>query len=152
MEKIDYDPGYLTLGSALMRVARCWQREVNRMLHAHDLSQTMVLPLIMLHRGGGSARQGHIAEDIGVEGPSLVRVIDALERDGFVTRICDPTDRRAKTVGLTEAGKEKAIEVEALLGKLRSEITDDIDAERLDVTLDVMRALLGKLAEKSASD
>lgn len=145
MEKIDHEPGYLTLGSALMRVARGWQREVNRTLLSSGLSQTMVMPLIALHRGGGAARQGLIADEIGVEGPSLVRVIDGLERDGLVTRVCDPTDRRAKMVALTDAGKQKATEVETILGQLRSELTADIDADDLDRTLEVMHSLLGKL-------
>lgn len=148
MEKIDLEPAYLTLGSALMRVARCWQREVNRTLQSQGLSQTMVMPLIVLHRGGGAVRQGLIADEIGVEGPSLVRVIDTLERDGLVTRVCDPTDRRAKMVALTDAGKRKAAEIEVILGTLRGELTADIAPEHLDVTLDVMHALLGKLAAR----
>ncbi|MDG4721517.1 MULTISPECIES: MarR family winged helix-turn-helix transcriptional regulator [Thalassospira] len=146
MENIDLETPYLTLGSALMRVARCWQREVNRTLAAHGLSQTMVMPLIVLHRGGGAVRQGVIAEEIGVEGPSLVRVIDQLERDDLISRVCDPTDRRAKMVALTDAGKQKAAEIEVLLAELRGELTANIPAENLNITLDVMRALLDQLA------
>jgi len=140
MENIDLETPYLTLGSALMRVARCWQREVNRTLVAHGLSQTMVMPLIVLHRSRGAVRQGIIAEEIGVEGPSLVRVIDQLERDGLISRVCDPTDRRAKMVALTAA------EIEKLLGELRGELTANIPSENLGITLDVMRALLDQLA------
>jgi MarR family transcriptional regulator for hemolysin len=146
MENIDLETPYLTLGSALMRVARCWQREVNRTLVAHGLSQTMVMPLIVLHRSRGAVRQGIIAEEIGVEGPSLVRVIDQLERDGLISRVCDPTDRRAKMVTLTEDGKQKAAEIEKLLGELRGELTANIPSENLGITLDVMRALLDQLA------
>jgi MarR family transcriptional regulator for hemolysin len=152
MENIDQNTPYLTLGSALLRVARSWQREVNRTLQAHGLSQTMVMPLIVLHRNGGAVRQGMIAEEIGVEGPSLVRVIDQLERDGFVSRVSDPSDRRAKMVALTDAGCKKAGEIEVLLADLRGELTANVSEENLNITLDVMRELLTRLDMRDASE
>ncbi|OSQ31893.1 transcriptional regulator [Thalassospira sp. MCCC 1A03138] len=138
----------MSLGSTLMRVARCWRREIDSTLQSHGLSQTMVMPLIVLNRAAGPVRQGLIADEIGVEGPSLVRVIDALERDGLISRVCDLSDRRAKMVALTAAGKDKAAEIEIILADIRNELTADIDPENLATTLDVMQQLLGKLAQR----
>ncbi len=131
-----------------MRVARCWRREIDSTLQSHGLSQTMVMPLIVLNRAAGPVRQGLIADEIGVEGPSLVRVIDVLERDGLISRVCDLSDRRAKMVALTAAGKDKAAEIEIILADIRNELTADIDPESLATTLDVMQQLLGKLAQR----
>ncbi|RCK37681.1 transcriptional regulator [Thalassospira xiamenensis] len=148
MENNDLDTPYLSLGSTLMRVARCWRREIDSTLQSHGLSQTMVMPLIVLNRAAGPVRQGLIADEIGVEGPSLVRVIDVLERDGLISRVCDLSDRRAKMVALTAAGKDKAAEIEIILADIRNELTADIDPENLATTLDVMQRLLGKLAQR----
>lgn len=148
MENNDIDTPYLSLGSTLMRVARCWRREIDSTLQSQGLSQTMVMPLIVLNRAAGPVRQGLIADEIGVEGPSLVRVIDALERDGLISRVCDLSDRRAKMVALTAAGKDKAAEIEIILADIRNELTADIDPENLATTLDVMQQLLGKLAQR----
>ncbi|AJD53796.1 MarR family transcriptional regulator, transcriptional regulator for hemolysin [Thalassospira xiamenensis M-5 = DSM 17429] len=148
MKNNDLDTPYLSLGSTLMRVARCWRREIDSTLQSHGLSQTMVMPLIVLNRAAGPVRQGLIADEIGVEGPSLVRVIDALERDGLISRVCDLSDRRAKMVALTAAGKDKAAEIEIILADIRNELTADIDPENLATTLDVMQQLLGKLAQR----
>lgn len=148
MENNDLDTPYLSLGSTLMRVARCWRREIDSTLQSHGLSQTMVMPLIVLNRAACPVRQGLIADEIGVEGPSLVRVIDALERDGLISRVCDLSDRRAKMVALTAAGKDKAAEIEIILADIRNELTADIDPESLATTLDVMQQLLGKLAQR----
>ena len=148
MENNDIDTPYLSLGSTLMRVARCWRREIDSTLQSQGLSQTMVMPLIVLNRAAGPVRQGLIADEIGVEGPSLVRVIDALERDGLISRVCDLSDRRAKMVALTAAGKDKAAEIEIILADIRNELTDDIDPENLATTLDVMQQLLDKLAQR----
>ncbi|MDM7974928.1 MULTISPECIES: MarR family winged helix-turn-helix transcriptional regulator [Thalassospira] len=131
-----------------MRVARCWRREIDSTLQSQGLSQTMVMPLIVLNRAAGPVRQGLIADEIGVEGPSLVRVIDALERDGLISRVCDLSDRRAKMVALTAAGKDKAAEIEIILADIRNELTADIDPENLATTLDVMQQLLDKLAQR----
>ncbi len=150
MENNDPDTPYLSLGSTLMRVARCWRREIDRTLQSHGLSQTTVMPLIVLNRAAGPVRQGLIADEIGVEGPSLVRVIDALERDGLISRVCDLSDRRAKMVALTAAGKDKAAEIEVILADIRNELTADIDPENLATTLDVMQQLLGKLAQRDS--
>ena len=148
MENNNLDTPYLSLGSTLMRVARCWRREIDRTLQSHGLSQTMVMPLIVLNRANGPVRQGLIADEIGVEGPSLVRVIDALERDGLISRVSDPVDRRAKMVALTASGKDKAAEIEIILADIRNELTVDIDPENLATTLDVLQQLLGKLAQR----
>ncbi len=148
MEKNDLDTPYVSLGSTLMRVARCWRREIDRTLQSHGLSQTMAMPLIVLNRAQGPVRQGHIADEIGVEGPSLVRVIDTLERDGLISRVCDPSDRRAKMVALTDSGRAKAAEIEIILAKIRGELTADTEPEHLAITLNVMQQLLGKLAER----
>jgi MarR family transcriptional regulator for hemolysin len=143
----DFDPfsPHLTIGSALINTARKWRREIDRALHAHGLSQTSALPLIVLHRRGGTVRQGAIAEEIGVEGPSLVRVIDALEADAMVRRVADPSDRRAKMVSLTPQGAAKAIEIEHILARVRDSITTDIDDGELEITLKVLKQLLARL-------
>ncbi len=151
MENNNLDTPYLSLGSTLMRVARCWRREIDRTLQSHGLSQTMVMPLIVLNRANGPVRQGLIADEIGVEGPSLVRVIDALERDGLISRVSDPVDRRAKMVALTASGKDKAAEIEIILADIRNELTVDIDPENLATTLDVLQQLLGKLADRETN-
>jgi len=140
-----HESPYLTLGSALINAGRKWRREINRALQHHGLSQTMVLPLIVLHRSGGTVRQGLIAEEIGVEGPSLVRVIDSLESDGLVERVPDPRDRRAKMVVLTRAGAAKAVEFEEILTAVRERLTANIDAEELATTMRVMQALLAAM-------
>jgi MarR family transcriptional regulator for hemolysin len=46
-----------------------------------------------------------LAHALGIEGPTLTRHLDNLERNGLVTRQRSETDRRAFRVELTEAGE-----------------------------------------------
>jgi MarR family transcriptional regulator for hemolysin len=54
------------------------------------------LPVLHIARSGGGMRQGHLAEELGVEGPSLVRILDQLCAAGLVERRDDPKDGRPR--------------------------------------------------------
>jgi len=53
----------------------------------------------------GEGRQNVLAERMGLEAMTLSSYLDRLERQGYIQRTADPTDRRAKIVQLTEAAE-----------------------------------------------
>lgn len=55
-------------------------------------------------RGEAWRTQHELARAVGIEGPTLTRHLDGLERAGLVERRRDPADRRAFQVELTAAG------------------------------------------------
>jgi MarR family transcriptional regulator for hemolysin len=55
--------------------------------------------------GGLWSTQLDLARSLGIEGPTLTRHLDNLERNGLVTRQRSESDRRAFRVELTEAGE-----------------------------------------------
>ena len=46
--------------------------------------------------------QKEIADKLGLEGPTIIPIIDKLEKDGFVKRMVDKNDRRNNRIFLTE--------------------------------------------------
>lgn len=58
----------------------------------------------------GPMRIGELAHAEQVEPPTMTRLVDALERDGYVRRSPDPDDARAITVEVTERGREALLE------------------------------------------
>ncbi len=52
-----------------------------------------------------SATQREIAEFLAMDPASVCRMLEALEKNGFVTTAENPTDRRTKLIKLTEAGR-----------------------------------------------
>src|SRR6201993_516097 len=129
------------IGFLISRLARLWRREVDQALADHSLSQATALPLMALSRRGKSARQGVLAEEMGIEGPSLVRLIDLLQAEGLVERREDPTDRRAKMLHLTALGEAKAEEINRVLRRVRANLLKDIEASELAVTFDVLQRI-----------
>lgn len=120
---------------SLLRLARIYRREVNRALAAHGLSDAKALPVLHIARAGGGMRQGFLAEELGVEGPSLVRILDQLCQAGLVERRDDPTDKRAKTLHLTVEGEALAVEVENAVQGVRRKVLAQVSDMNLATTL-----------------
>jgi DNA-binding MarR family transcriptional regulator len=53
---------------------------------------------------GGPRRVGELADAEQVEPPTMTRLVDGMERDGYVTREPDPEDGRAVVVRATAKG------------------------------------------------
>ena len=58
----------------------------------------------------GPMRIGELARLEQVEPPTMTRLVDGLERDGYVTRSPDPDDARAVAVRATDTGREALLE------------------------------------------
>ncbi len=109
-------------GQMVTRVARYWRRAVDQALLESNLSQATALPLLIISRRGQMARQGEIADELGLEGPSLVRIAEMLVSEQLVIRREDPTDRRAKLFSLTPLGRERVKTIEAALSEVRARL------------------------------
>jgi MarR family transcriptional regulator for hemolysin len=115
----------------LLRLARVNRRETDKALAAHGISDARALPVLHIARLGEGVRQGVLAEELGVEGPSLVRILDQLCAAGLVERRDDPNDRRAKTLHLSDEGRQMAALVEIRLDALRSSLLAEVADEDL---------------------
>jgi MarR family transcriptional regulator, transcriptional regulator for hemolysin len=138
-------------GQLVTRVARYWRRAMDLALVECGLSQATSLPLLMLSRRGTDARQGVIAEELGVEGPSLVRIVEMLVKEQLVTRRDDPSDRRARLLDLTERGHARVGEIEVAIGKTRDRILADVDEAELAITVRVLTKIEDALVRGLAS-
>jgi len=129
------------LGRLIARLARIWRRESDQALSDHGLSYATAIPLLVLSRQGENVRQGVLADELGIEGPSLVRLIDLLQAEGLVERREDPTDRRAKTLHLTKAGEAKVEETNRVLRRVRASLLKDIGADELAITFETLQRI-----------
>lgn len=124
----------------LLSTGRQWRRAVDLTLRAHGISEATAAPLIWIGRLGGGVRQVALASYVGIEGPSLVRLLDQLEAMDMVVRRDDPDDRRAKGLWLTDAGEILAAEIEAAIDELRGRILAGIDPADIEAAVRVLRA------------
>ena len=123
------------LTAGILRLTRIYRRAVDKALAAHGLSEARALPVLHIARLGEGLRQGALAEELGIEGPSLVRILDQLCAAGLVERRDDPNDRRAKTLHLSDEGRAMAALVEVRLDALRSSLLAEVADADLTATL-----------------
>ncbi|MEZ2224180.1 MarR family winged helix-turn-helix transcriptional regulator [Rhizobium sp. RCC_161_2] len=124
----------------LLTTGRQWRRVVDLVLSSHGISEASAAPLLWIGRLGGGVRQVVLANYVGIEGPSLVRLLDQLEGLGLVVRKDDPTDRRAKGLWLTAEGEALAARMEETLDELRGRILANVDKADIEAAIRVLQA------------
>ena len=141
----------LAVSSLLVLTARKWRRTSDGVLTAYNVSEACATPLLIAGRLGEGVRQGTLAEHVGIEGPSLVRLLDQLCAAGLARRDEDPHDRRAKTISLTAAGRAVTAQMEDDLRALRAQVLKGVSRADLEATLRVLNAFNAADAPPGAS-
>ncbi len=137
------------IGRLIHQVARNWRRAVNTHMAPLGLTDATWSPLLYLGRVG-SARQGELADYMGLDRSSVVRLIDTLAAQGLVERQDDPDDRRAKRIVLTKAAAPVLAEAQAAAHAVRAVALDGLTPEDLTRAEAVLDAVLGNLQAQGA--
>lgn len=93
----------------------------------------------------GPLTQKELAEELEIETPTLVRVLDGMARQDLIVRTEDANDRRAKRIAMTEAGKSAFNRMHVLAAGLREEIAAEITEGDIEIALSVVRRLTRNL-------
>ncbi len=132
-------------GMQLAHMSRGWRAELDRRLAELGLSQARWLVLLHLARYETPPTQRELAQSVGVEGPTLARLLDSLEGQGLVQRHAVLEDRRAKKIVLCDTALPLIQQIEAIATALRVELFAGIDEEELRVCMRVHTRILANL-------
>jgi MarR family transcriptional regulator, transcriptional regulator for hemolysin len=121
--------------------ARLWRKLAREQVARHGVAEAGAAPLLWIGRLGGKVRQNVLADYCGMEGASLVRILDELQAQGLVVRVPDASDRRANLLDLTDAGQVKLKEIEAELAAFRLQAFEGIEAADIEAALKVFAAI-----------
>jgi MarR family transcriptional regulator for hemolysin len=135
-------PTATPIGLQLARTARLVSRAFGAALAEAGGSVPMFQVLSNL-MNGERATQQELARSLDIEGPTLTRHLDGLERAGLVERRRDPNDRRAVQVELTDAGRE----LHTRLRKNVVEFDERLRSGLAEDDLDRVRTLLTRLEQ-----
>ncbi len=91
-------------GFRLGRLARLWRSRLDEKMRPHGLTQARWVVMMHMQRGADGLQQKALAKFVGIEGPTLVHILDNLESQSLIERRRDEADRRGKTVHLTSEG------------------------------------------------
>lgn len=128
-------------GFRLGRLARRWRARLDEKMRPHGLTQARWVVMLQLSRGGDGFQQKALAGFVGIEGPTLVHILDKLEKRALIERRQDKADRRGKTVHLTAEGWRMIEVIDAVAAEVRHEHLADISDGDLAHCLSVLERI-----------
>jgi MarR family transcriptional regulator, organic hydroperoxide resistance regulator len=133
------------LNVKLMRVARA-----HRTVAASLLAQVGLHPgqeaLLMELWDHDGRTQADLAESLGVEPPTVTKMLQRMEHGDLVDRRPDATDRRAIRVYLTPKGRRLKGKVDKLWSELESRTLDGLSDRQQSSLRSLLNTLEGNLA------
>lgn len=128
-------------------LARRWRRAVERNLEKAGLTDATWAPLIHLSETGDGVTQKDLAGRVGIDGSSLVRLLDILERRGFIVRRVDTDDRRARLIFLTEPGRHAVADIRRVLARTDADLLADLSDTEVEDMLAAFDRIASRLKE-----
>lgn len=128
------------LFDALQSVNRKLRAVFDAKVRERGLTLSRARALFALSRRDG-LNQRELAEEMAIETPTIVRLLDGMEAQGFIERRVEKTDRRAKQIHMTPKGRALAQEIETLACEIRAELLDGVDPNEKAMALKVMTAM-----------
>jgi MarR family transcriptional regulator, transcriptional regulator for hemolysin len=113
----------------LFDTTRMWRTQLNTVLAKYDLTASAWSVIRVLRDEGQGRTQKELASALAIEGPTLVKLLDSLERLNWIERRVAPTDRRAKTIWLIDSALPQIKEADMKLGMVRHAILDVLDQQ-----------------------
>lgn len=78
----------------------------------HTPVERYYFPLYLIGKNNGLVSQQELANQLLMDKVSLVRILDALETDGFIERKINPCDRRQHLLSITSKAEPWILEIE----------------------------------------
>jgi MarR family transcriptional regulator for hemolysin len=141
-------PKQIDFGFNIARLSRRLRQAVDAELQAFGLTDATWRPLAYVGRLGGGVRQKELATALGIEGPSLVRQLDNLERRGLIERREDESDRRARGIYLTRAGRDLARRVAEVGTEIQERLLAKVPPADLEICQRVLASIERGLDER----
>lgn len=121
-----------SLGYWICSTAQACRRALNTELEKQGITfrQWEVLAWIALQ---GELSQVELAECLGIEAPTLVGILDRMERDGWLDRYSCPNDRRRKRIRATEKADTVWAKMVDCAHRVRAQAREGMTQEELDL-------------------
>ena len=116
--KIDEHTGIL-----IKKAARLFEQVANQNLESLGVTYSQTIFLVRLWEKDGQT-QIELARSAGLKQPSVVRILDRMERDKLITRERSEVDRRAYHFFLTDKAKKACMKLEDHANKVNQQATE----------------------------
>jgi DNA-binding MarR family transcriptional regulator len=103
---------------------------------------------VLAHAMPGGLTQAQVAEQSRLDKTTMVVTVDELEKAGLAERVPSPTDRRARIIRVTEAGRKAVAAGQEIVDHVHNDVLSALpEDERKAFTSALTRLVGGHLAE-----
>jgi len=137
---------FQSVGLQIHMLSRQWRALLDQQLAPLGFTQCsgVALACIAAHQG---VSQKELASLLGIEAPSLVPVLDALEAQGLVQRQPSATDRRQKVLVLLAAALPLVEQVNQVRLALQQQVLADLSHEEQQLFVGLLQRVLGQVQQ-----
>jgi MarR family transcriptional regulator for hemolysin len=142
MKQFDYEN---SIGFVVYSASKMMQKAFDLELRDKtgiNLTQSKVIFTLYMQSG---PTQRELADKIGVESPTLVPIIDKMEKDGYVKRKSDVNDRRIKRIYATAKADSLWDSMMECAGQIRKVSTKDLSEQEIRSALEVVKKITENL-------
>jgi len=141
-----------SMGFVVNMTAKAFQKSFDIELRKNagvSLSQWRVVGALVIQPG---LTQKEIADKVGIEGATLVPIIDKMEKEGLLKRKPDSSDRRVNRIYLTQKADSLWESMVECALRIRKSSTKNISENDIQTTLETLRKISQNLASFSELD
>lgn len=130
---------------SMFLTTHAWRIALDRQLRPLGFTLSRWMLLLHLSRNDGCTHK-ELAQCMGIEAATLVRLVDRMEKEGLLTRCNSETDRRVKHLRLSDAGMASVENIRCCATDLRRKVLTGLSQAEIQIALDVMNNIRSKLA------
>lgn len=120
------------LAHKLVRTARAWTNLIDASLRAETgQSRARWEMLFVIGFSEEPVTMTEVAERLGVQWPTLVRLMNELERDALIARHDNPEDGRSRLVRLTKKGRQTIQQIRSTIDPLRGQLMSALSKQEV---------------------
>jgi MarR family transcriptional regulator for hemolysin len=139
------------LGFLLTEAARLLRKLIDRRLQPLGLTRAQWSVLAILSRRDGLS-QSQLADELEIEKATAGRLIDHIEKNGWIERRPIPGDRRLWGLHVTERARPLIVEVERIVRNARADMLRRLSAEQQRHLSDALHTVKTNLSRALDAD
>jgi len=136
---------HIRLTIYMVLAARRWRSLLDEKLRPIEQSSARMEAMSAILNSPPLSPQVDIAKRLRIEGPTLTRMLDSLEKDRLVERLPDPTDRRTKQLRITDEGDRALKDIFEIADTMRARLLHGYSDEQIALINGFFAELLERL-------
>jgi DNA-binding MarR family transcriptional regulator len=140
-----------SVGHSICMTAHLFERAINQELSPEGITFRQTQVLAWQAYEGIALSQAELAERMNIEPPTLVSVLDRMERDGLLVREACPNDRRKNLIRLLPKAEAVWKTIVGCAERVRERAVSDLTDEEVETLHQLLGRVQANLQQKAGS-